>query len=188
VKRGLIIVLSLGCVIGLWKAVQEKLQQTPQIHTTEEFIAFGSKCALADAQTYDHNTLDYSIDSLKQVDQILGRVHDAYVKEPSSVSVRGIAAEYGAYVGEVIRRSQPNAYWTRDSEAAGQKSYPLHWKTHESYPITWCAERITDGEEHSIWLNYSVLNDPDWKDHNSADWKQRHPEVVVRSTKVSLPK
>ena len=188
-KRGFIIaILILGSALGVWKAVQEKQQQTPSIHTTEEFIAFASKSAVAEAQTYDHVTLDYSIDSLKQVDQILGRVHGAYVKDPSSISVRGIAAEYGAYVGEVIRRSQRNAYWTRDSQLAGEKSYPLHWKTHESYPITWCAERITDGDEHSIWIKYSALNDPDWQQHNSAEWKQRHPEVVVRSTNVSLPK
>ena len=84
------------------------------------------------------------------------------MKNPSSVHVRGVAAEYGAYIGEVIRRSQPNVYWTRDSKVMGEKSYALHWKAGESYPFTWCEERIANGEEDSIWIKYSALNDPSW--------------------------
>jgi len=188
VKRGLILVVIVGCALGVWKATKQKSQGTPSFSTTEEFIAFATQSALADAQTYDHIKLDYSVDSLKQVDQILGRVHDAYVKNPSSIHLRGVATEYGAYVGEVIRRNQPDAYWTRDSEVAGEKSYPLHWKTGESYPFHWCEERILNGEEDSIWIKYSTLNGPDWEQHNSTNWKQRNPGVVVRSTKVSPPK
>ncbi|MGC2476960.1 MAG: hypothetical protein WA485_21675, partial [Candidatus Sulfotelmatobacter sp.] len=98
----------------------------------------------------------------------LGRVHENYVKNSSSISVRGLSAEYGAYVGEVIRRNEPNAYWTRDSKVAGEKSYPLHWNKGESYPFAWCARRITDGEGDSIWIKYSVLKDPNWKQHLSG--------------------
>jgi hypothetical protein len=90
------------------------------------------------------------------------------LKNPSSISVRGLSAEYGAYVGEVIRRSEGNAYWTRDSKVAGQKSYPLHWNAGESYPLAWCSRRITDGDGDSIWVKYSVLKDPQWKQHLSG--------------------
>jgi hypothetical protein len=169
-KKTLVLLMVLGGALGVWKVVQERHDQThPVLATSEDFIGYASGQAVADAAQYDHITLDYSIPSLKQVDVILGRLHEIYVKSPSSMSVRGLAAEYGAYVGEVIRRNEGNAYWTRDSKVAGEKSYPLHWNKGESYPFAWCARRITDGEEDSIWFKYSVLKDPDWKQHVSDD-------------------
>ncbi len=170
----LIIVLIVGGSIGVWKAVQERCAQThPSLATTEQFISYACDQAVADAAKHDHITLDYSIGSLKQVDAILGRVHENYLKNPSSIHVRGLSAEYGAYVGEVIRRNEGNAYWARDSDVAGEKSYPLHWNAGESYPFAWCARRITDGDGDSIWFKYSVLKDPNWKQHLSG--------IVVKS-------
>jgi hypothetical protein len=150
-----------GCGIGIWNVVTEReaarhLQFAP---TTEQFISFASDHAVMDARQYDHVALDYSIASLKQVDKILGRVHDSYVANPESVSLPGMSAEYGAYVGEVICRNEPNAYWARDSQVIGEKSYPLHWNAGESYPFSWCSKRITNGAEDSIWVKYSALKD-----------------------------
>ncbi len=168
-KKLLILALVVGGGLGVWNVVQEQqAQKHPVLSSSEDFIGYACGQAVADAQTYDHVTLDYSIGSLKQVDEILGRVHENYVKNSSSISVRGLSAEYGAYVGEVIRRNEPNAYWTRDSKVAGEKSYPLHWNKGESYPFAWCARRITDGEGDSIWIKYSVLKDPNWKQHLSG--------------------
>ncbi len=165
----LIVAVAIGGCVGVWKAWEQiEAARHPSLSTTEQFISYMSDHAVADAETYDHVTLDYSVESLRKVDQILGRVHDAYQKNRESVSVRGLSAEYGAYVGEVIRRNLPNAYWTRDSQVMGEKIYPLHWNRGESYPLTWCAERITNGEGDSIWLKYSVLKDPDWKKKVSA--------------------
>ena len=70
-------------------------------------------------------------------------------------------------------------YWTRDSKVMGDKAYALHWKAGESYPFTWCAERITNGDEDSVWIKYTVLNDPNWKQHSSG--------VVTRSKKLVPP-
>ena len=176
-KRGLIIALIVGCGLGVWKVVKERGQGTPSFTSVEEFIGFASQSAVTDAETYDHIKLDYSVGSLKQVDEILGRVHDTYVKNPSSIHMRGLTSEYKTYVGKVVRRSQPNVYWTRDSKVMGEKAYALHWKAGESYPFTWCAERITNGDGDSIWIKYTVLNDPNWKRHLSG--------VVVRSKKVT---
>jgi hypothetical protein len=168
-RKLLILVLIVGGAVGVWKATQQRYAQThPGLATTEQFIGYASGEAVSDAAKYDHITLDYSIASLKQVDEILGRVHENYLKNPASISVRGLAAEYGAYVGEVIRRNEGNAYWTRDSKVAGEKSYPLHWHAGESFPLAWCARRITDGDEDSIWIKYSILKDPQWKQHLSA--------------------
>lgn len=118
----LILAVVVGASVGLWQAVQEwQAKRHPNLATTEQFISFACDRALEDAQIHDHIALDYGVASLKQVDEILGRVHAEYVQNPGSVSVPGMSAEYGAYVGEVIRRSEPNAYWTRDSQVAGEK-------------------------------------------------------------------
>ncbi len=167
-RKLLVAVLIAGGSIGVWRARQERYAQThPNLGTTEAFIGYACQQAVADAAQYDRITLDYSIGSLKQVDQILGRVHENYLENPGSISLRGLSAEYGAYVGEVIRRNEPNAYWTRDSQVAGEKSYPLHWNAGESYPIAWCARRIANGDEDSIWIKYSILKDPHRKQQSS---------------------
>lgn len=177
-RKLLILALIVGGGVGIWKVIHERV--TPSLATTEEFIAFGCDHAIADAETYEHIKLDYSIESLKQVDQILGHVHESYLKNPSSISLRGVSAEYGAYVGESIGRNQPNAYWTRDSKVVGEKTYPLRWKAGESYPIAWCSRRITNGDEDSIWIKYSVLNDP--------EWSHRESSIVVRAKQHSTEK
>jgi hypothetical protein len=161
VKRNLVIVAVLvGCAIAIRNVAKEReAARHPHFATTEQFISFASDHAVMDARQYDHVTLDYSLGSLKQVDKILGRVHDSYVAKPASVSLSGVSAEYGAYVGEVIRRNEPNAYWSRDSQVMGEKSYPLHWNAGEPYPFAWCSRRITNGEEDSIWMKYAVLKD-----------------------------
>lgn len=170
----LIVAIVVGGSLGVWKSVEEwEAKSHPNLSTTEQFISYASDHAVADANTFSHIRLDYSVASLRQVDQILGNVHDEYVKNPSSVSIRGMSAEYGAYIGEVIRRNEPNAYWTRDSQVAGEKSYPLHWRAGESYPMAWCARRISNGDEESIWVKYSVLKDGSWK---------KNPSLVVRRT------
>jgi len=159
-RRLLIAALLAGCAIFAWKVVeQRRAEKYPYFASTEQFISFGCNHALADAEQYQHISLDYSVASLKQVDQILGHVHDLYIKDPSSVSVQGMSMEYGAYVGEVIRRNEPNSYWTRDSQVMGEKAYPIHWNAGESYPFGWCSKRITNGEEDSIWIKYSILKD-----------------------------
>jgi hypothetical protein len=173
-----ILALVVGGSLGIWQSVQEwQARRNPNLSTTEQFISFACDQALADAQRYDHIKLDYSVGSLKLVDEILDQAHIAYAKNPASISISGMAAMYGAYVGEVIRRDEPGVYWTRDSEAAGEKSYPLHWKG-ESFPLAWCAKRIANGDEDSIWAKYVALR----------DGGKQQPTLVVRQSKKEAQK
>jgi hypothetical protein len=64
-------------------------------------------------------------ESIENVEKILGGLHDQYTKNPSSVSANGLGSAYGAYIGEIIRRSELGAKWERDDPVAGEKSYPL---------------------------------------------------------------
>ncbi len=158
-KKLLLAALLIGSILGVWRAVEERQESKhPHFANTEQFISYACDQAIAEAQKYDGITLDYSVDSLKKVDTILGRVHDLYLRDPSSIHVNGISLEYGAYVGEVVRRNEPGAYWTEDSEL-GKKLYPLHWNKIESFPLAWCSKRIVNGDEDSIWIKYTVMKD-----------------------------
>jgi hypothetical protein len=109
-----------------------------------------------DAEQGNGIRLDYSAESIKTVDHILGKLHDQYMKAPSSISVRGLSAAYGAYVGEVIRRTEPNVHWLRDDDL-GEKIYPLVWDKAHVYPMSWCQKRIENGDEDNVWMKYTIL-------------------------------
>jgi hypothetical protein len=127
--------------------------------STDEFIQWLASEAQKDAERENHIRLDYSIESIKSVEKILGQLHEKYAANPSSVSERGLGSAYGAYVGEVIRRSEPGARWERDDAVGGEKSYPLIWRAGHSYPLAWCRKRIINGDEDNVWIKYSVLRE-----------------------------
>jgi hypothetical protein len=113
--------------------------------------------AVRDADSNQHIKLDYSPESVKSVEHILGKLHEMYVRNPASISVRGLSAAYGAYIGEVIRRSETGVHWERDHPVFGEKSYPLYWGKGVSNPLGWCQKRIIDGEDDDVWVKYSIL-------------------------------
>jgi hypothetical protein len=156
-----------GGIVAVWKIIEERPAK-PNLENIATFISYACDAAVADAKKFDGVNLDYSVGSIKSVDTILGRMHDSYVRNPGSVHLNGISIEYGAYVGEVIRRSEPNAYWTKDSEL-GEKIYPLHWGADEAFPIAWCSKRIINGDEDSIWFKYTALKEGLAKPTNKAN-------------------
>jgi hypothetical protein len=159
-KKLIVAIILIVVIIAVWRYVEERQEALhPHFTNTEQLISYACDRAIAESQKYDGITLDYSIDSLKNVDTILGRLHDIYVKNPSSLHVQGLSLEYGAYVGEVIRRNEPGAYWTKDSQVVGEKSYPIHWGNGESYPLAWCSKRIINGDEDLIWIKYKVIKE-----------------------------
>ena len=125
---------------------------------TDEFLQWLAAEAVKDAQTGNGIKLDYTPESIKTVDKILGKLHQQYVQAPSSISVRGLSAAYGAYIGEVIRKTEPGSHWLRDDHL-GEKIYPLVWGTGHIYPMGWCQKRIENGDEDNVWLKYTVLKE-----------------------------
>jgi hypothetical protein len=135
----------------------DRYQKDHQFKKGGEFAQFLATEAVRDAKENNHTLLDYTPESIKIVESILGSVHDQYVKNPDSVSARGLGSAYGAYVGEVIRRSENGAKWERDDPVAGEKSYPLRWGGRVSFPMSWCYKRIVNGPEDNVWNKYSSL-------------------------------
>lgn len=158
-RQTLIIVLVIvgALAVGwLWQR-RNHTGTSRQFKSTDEYIQFMANAAVEDAEKQDHIRLDYSVDSIKKAEEILGRMHDQYVKDETSLSVNALASMYGAYIGEVIRRSEPGARWDRDHAVFGEKSYPLHWSGGDAFPMGWCYKRITEGDGDNVWVKYTVL-------------------------------
>ena len=92
--------LAIGLLIVVAALFFLARKQTPSQQTfknTQDFIDYLSTEAVKDAESQSHVHLDYSIESIKQAEGILGSLHEQYVKNHSSIAVTGLASAYGAY-------------------------------------------------------------------------------------------
>ncbi|MDH4164397.1 MAG: hypothetical protein OEW15_17175 [Nitrospirota bacterium] len=153
---GVIVALVFIAGLSIYKSQKKSLQIT-DFKNTDEMMVYLAAEAVRDAEKEYHIKLDYSVQSIEQVEAVLSKFHEQYLKDKASVAVNGLATAYGAYIGEVIKRSTPDAKWERDHPVAGEKSYPMHWKGGESFPCGWCYKRITNGPEDNVWHKYQVL-------------------------------
>jgi hypothetical protein len=160
-----IFVVALVCLLLIvtYRLYQHRQPTPKEAKTTEEVIQSLSSEAVKDADANNQIKLDYSVDSIKKVEQILGKLHEKYEKSQSSISVTGLSAAYGAYIGEVIRKTEPGVHWERDSEL-GEKIYPLIWNGAQVYPMSWCQKQIENGEEDDVWMKYKVFKSMQKKD------------------------
>ncbi|MDQ3131508.1 MAG: hypothetical protein M3Q99_12205 [Acidobacteriota bacterium] len=102
-------------------------------------------------------TLDYSIESIKQVEQILATVHKEYKKTRSEDGLQGIAFEFGAYIVKVIENNFGPAEWQRNHKSVGENTFPLQWRDATLFPVEWCKKRIFDGSEDDVWIKFKIF-------------------------------
>jgi hypothetical protein len=101
--------------------------------------------------------LDYSIDSIKQVDSILDAIHKDYKKTRSEDGLQGIALEFGAYIVKVIEQHFGPAEWERDDPSFGKDTFPLRWRDTTIFPVGWCLKRILNGPGDDVWSKFQTL-------------------------------
>lgn len=145
--------------MSAWTCLAQSPPVQKPLKTVQGFIDFLSAEAVKDAQTESHVHLDYTVESIKRVEGVLGDLHDLYAKNHSSVAVDALAMAYGAYIGEVIRKTEPNVRWEKSDEVGGEKSYPLVWAGGHAYPMAWCYRRIVNGDEDNVWNKYQGIKE-----------------------------
>jgi hypothetical protein len=156
--RPLLLGIGFVILVSVFFFLGRKNEPPPKsFKDTRDLINYLSAEAVKDAETQNHVHLDYGVESIKQVETVLGGIHDQYVKNQSSIAVNGLASAYGAYLGEVIRRTESNAHWETSDPVGGEKSYPLVWGTGNCFPMAWCYRRIINGDEDNVWIKYQVL-------------------------------
>ena len=159
-------IIGIGAVMAL--RFQHSRAAKPEFKTTDEMMQFLAASAVEMANKNCGIKLDYSPESIEKVDVVLGKIHDEYQRTNSSQGIHGLAMAYGAYIGEVIRRSEPGAKWEQSDSVGGQNSYPMQWRGGASYVCAWCYRRITNGDEDNVWHKYIAIRDQTWKNQNEG--------------------
>lgn len=107
-------------------------------------------------------TLDYTPESVERVEPILADLHESRISgQLSDRDLNLHAHRFGAYIGEVLRRTY-GGHWTEDHEVAGPKTFPIHWKDGQSFPVGWCGKRILNGDEDNVWHKFQVVTSDEY--------------------------
>ncbi len=101
--------------------------------------------------------LDYSINSIQLVEQMLGEFHKEYLRTKDDSGLKGIALEFGCYLIKVIESHFPPGILKKDHPMFGSDSYPYEWQGVEIFPYSWCLKRIFDGPEDNVWTKFQTL-------------------------------
>ncbi|MBN2257698.1 MAG: hypothetical protein JW704_07730 [Anaerolineaceae bacterium] len=109
--------------------------------------------------------LDFSENSLEQVEQILATLHNDLPKGalgklfkggPSQEQIRDMAKMWGGYVGEVIRQRW-GGEWTTETAAHPGTVITLRVLGYDIFPSAKVHKRLTNGSEDNIWHYYQVI-------------------------------
>lgn len=133
------------------------MEFTPD-HKIQEIAEHYALDAVSFALSHFKITLDWSDESIKEVESILDSMHKQALKDkPSDDEIFLFAKTFGSYIGEVYRRNH-SAEWgmfTWDGE-----SFPgLQSKQHsvDFWPWGKVQNRIKHGEEDNVQLYYYLL-------------------------------
>ncbi len=112
-------------------------------------------------------TLDYSVNSIKEVDRILDRQHQQVPrglsrllqKGPSEEVIHASARVWGAYLGEVARRQWGGEWSVPDSGPyAGAFVLSLLGGEVQLCPAAKAYKRLKNGAGDNIWSYLAALN------------------------------
>jgi hypothetical protein len=101
--------------------------------------------------------LDWSEASVRQVEEILNRLHDEMANaQPSEDAVWAFAKAFGSYVGEVIRRRHGGTWGMIRME---EQSFPGLEQTGGAlcWPWSKAHKRLVHGPEDNVWHYYCIL-------------------------------
>lgn len=116
-----------------------------------------AKQAVSLAELEHQIKLDYSIESIGQVEAILQLIHAQH--QQAAIPERElsrIVLTWGGYLGIVLKRKFGGT-WNPNSSIAGQNTYPLQWNTREAVPVIWCLRQIRNGESDGIRLKTDAM-------------------------------
>jgi hypothetical protein len=151
----LTIALAAVAIIALWWYWRRPFR--PLYQNTDEMMQHYAAEAVDLARAEHDIELDYSVESIERVEEILAKLHEDGRSRDPTAETKGLALAFGAYIGEAIKRSEPDADWEQDQPAAGERSFALHWRGDESFPINWCYKRLVEGPEDNVWHKYVAL-------------------------------
>ena len=119
--------------------------------STQDLVSFLAGEAVKMVKADRGIDLDYSLDSIKTIEEVLAKISLEVNKANPQQGTMGLAMAYGAYVGEVFRLRDGGS-WARDHHVAGPGTNPLNLASGKTiFPISWCYKRLTIGEEENVY-------------------------------------
>lgn len=90
--------------------------------------------------------LDYGLESLAKLDEILEQFHQRHLRHPiEDRDLSKIVLIWGGYLGMTLQKAK-GGVWESDSLLAGKNTYPLRLGESEAVPVMWCLRRIRKGQ------------------------------------------
>ena len=133
------------------------MSQTRTIADTMELVA---REAASLAQSSAGQKLDFSEESIKIVESILGQLHSEKKNakaSPQPEVINRVCHIYGAYIGEVMRRNIGGEWILDDKLARGQKIPAMRKGQMQTSPFAKVYKRIMNGPEDDVWFYYRVF-------------------------------
>ncbi len=115
----------------------------------------GAALAIQDAKKLYNYKLDYSDDSIKNIDSILSRLRNEYSNTNNNSVVESFALVFGLYVIEVFERNHGHGYLQRRQTGQDVDSFPYFRKGKLIFPCTWCLNKLFDKNAEDIWVKYN---------------------------------
>jgi hypothetical protein len=111
-------------------------------------------------------TLDFSRESVRAVEELLARMHEARPKGlfsrllsrgPSQEVLFTFAKMYGGYVGEVLRRTSGGEWYLDQELIPGQPTIGLRNGEQRIWPPAKAGKRLINGPEDNVWHYFQVV-------------------------------
>ncbi|EKQ56187.1 MULTISPECIES: hypothetical protein [unclassified Clostridium] len=116
--------------------------------------------ALDAADTAERNfkiKLDFSEDSIKDVEKILDRLNKTIeIDNPSEDLVLKFAKVFSGYIGQVIKINW-GGEWKDESNFAIKNGPALKVKDQDLFLLSKVYRRITSGPEDNVWHFYQII-------------------------------
>src|SRR5574341_715020 len=142
-------------------------------------ILAASELAVKGAKQELNRTLDYSIDSFKDLEALIQLVKNRFTKmekegKLTEQIIQSASISIGAYLGEVIRR-KIGGTWI----AKNPPTEVLVINGHEFSPILYAFERLTKDVNYSLEWYYSDVNRKHWETPNNTSNSQSQTNTVA---------
>ena len=100
--------------------------------------------------------LDFSDDSIRQLEEQFDAIDYALSGGMSDENIQLLKRVWGSYLGETIRR-QYGGQWDLVSNDEGEEVPALTRQGKSLFPHQQVSQRLTEGDQHSIWEYYQEL-------------------------------
>ncbi|MCA9243338.1 MAG: hypothetical protein KDA32_05240 [Phycisphaerales bacterium] len=129
-------------------------QDKPKVEVGMPFYA---ELAVQKAKSENKVHLDFTVQSIDVVDEILMSAHREYAAgKLHDGKVRAMAFFYGAYVGEVACRTA-GANWNKETWSRPMLEVAIQTEQGQYMPAGWCRNRIVNGADASVSVEFGRM-------------------------------